>query len=1261
MITLVVIQTSWFKDFIKTKAEEIINQNINGNINIEEIQGNFFTHIEIKGITTTFNSGEPLLNLELIRLKYSPIFLIKGLIHIDEITFDHPHLYLSQRSDSSWNVIHFLKQKQAEKEDSTKTSFMPKLRFNSIKLIAGEFEINSTDTIIPKKIENLNIHLSGNYVSNNLNIDLKEFYFTSHRPDFKLNNLTFNFETNFSHYIIKDFNIVTALNHLHLDGNYEDDNNLNSDLSWPSIETKEFAFILPDFSIPGKPDFTLSSSVKNNTLQLDLGLRLNDESIHLNGKISDFSFTDIFSSILDLELTTKNLEPRKWLPDFSLPIILNSKIKIDGNGMKASTLPLKVSGNLNGSKWDDYLLQIADINISLKNKEIITDILMKGDFGGIKTEAFINLNGSEKPFNARFQSQDLALHKILPETLDSTSLSLMLNIEGKGIGSEDLSAYFTAKLNKSSIEYMDIDSLFLCGNFENQVLKIDSLTINNPSTNLYMKGKYEIGGSLYAKLNGDVKNTEAFNHYFDHTATWDKLDFSLTAAGQPDSLMLDLQGQSLLLKINPNLSINKLQFNINGLADSIVPNLKADISAFGIELSKHYVDTLTLNAKLEKSLWDAHVVSILPDDISIDLSSSGNLENKLEISLNSLNFNSSFSNLKLNQEPAIFFYSDSSAFIKNFKLSDSKYPDFALLMEGQYQKDNFQNLNLDIKNLNLELFSKLGFSERLMKGLANIDLSLGGEKEQITLKGNLSLNELEADPLAITEIVTDISYPGEILSLQSKILNKAGDTIKIDATTALFVSLSDSLLISWPKKINAKLQASKTQLSGFFMTLPGFDQPKALMTIDMEANGSLENPELKGYIDIINGEMPLAKYGINYKDIRLKLSLDGTKIKLDSLFTKHEGGTILAQGELAMDSSITSGRLKSSNLQINANNFYITKHHDHEIQINAKVSLKDFEKSPAFDGNIEVLRSSFNIPAILKLADGGIEQNEPLLIQSIKDRSMELEFEKENSIDDAKSKHRKLGFMDQLTGTLKLKIPRNSWIRSPDMQMELYGDIDIVKNSDIFELFGVLGVHRGFYTLYGKKLNILEGDFNFTGGEEFDPAINLKAEYIFRTPDRIKKKLKLLMSGKLSDPEFNFEIENENISEQDAMAYLLFGQTFDELSFSNQQGVNNNIPSKLITGMVSAQLSRTLGSTLGFDMVEIDAGDNWQNTTFMLGKYITNNLFVTYQKSFGQSGSDAISPEAITLEYELSRRLSFRLMQGEIQDSGVDIILKFEK
>jgi autotransporter translocation and assembly factor TamB len=106
--------------------------------------------------------------------------------------------------------------------------------------------------------------------------------------------------------------------------------------------------------------------------------------------------------------------------------------------------------------------------------------------------------------------------------------------------------------------------------------------------------------------------------------------------------------------------------------------------------------------------------------------------------------------------------------------------------------------------------------------------------------------------------------------------------------------------------------------------------------------------------------------------------------------------------------------------------------------------------------------------------------------------------------------------------------------------------------------------------------------------------------------------------------------------------------------------VTGNLPSAMLSGLISSQLTKTIGNTFDLDMVEIQAGDDWESVTFMVGKYITNDLFVTYQRGFGEGEDESLTPQKITLEYELTRNLSIRLLQGDVKDSGIDVILKFE-
>jgi autotransporter translocation and assembly factor TamB len=229
------------------------------------------------------------------------------------------------------------------------------------------------------------------------------------------------------------------------------------------------------------------------------------------------------------------------------------------------------------------------------------------------------------------------------------------------------------------------------------------------------------------------------------------------------------------------------------------------------------------------------------------------------------------------------------------------------------------------------------------------------------------------------------------------------------------------------------------------------------------------------------------------------------------------------------------------------------------------------------------------------------------------------------------------------------------------MNLELNGDFDVVKTGSYFEIFGTVGINRGNYIIYGKKLSIKEGAITFQGGENIDPEINLRAELVFKGTDKVNHTLELLVSDNFMDPTITFTLDNSGISETDAMAILVFGKTSEELALAGQGSMVSSLGAGKLSQMITSQLTKTLGSTFNLDLIEVASTDNWQSASFVVGKYITNDLFVTYQRGFGETEGDEITPRKITLEYKLNRLLFLQLQSGTSKSSGLDIILKFEK
>jgi translocation and assembly module TamB len=223
----------------------------------------------------------------------------------------------------------------------------------------------------------------------------------------------------------------------------------------------------------------------------------------------------------------------------------------------------------------------------------------------------------------------------------------------------------------------------------------------------------------------------------------------------------------------------------------------------------------------------------------------------------------------------------------------------------------------------------------------------------------------------------------------------------------------------------------------------------------------------------------------------------------------------------------------------------------------------------------------------------------------------------------------------------------------------------------MLSLFGAVNLVRGTYALYGKRFDIEKGYISFQGDVAASPQIELVAHHVFRrVTDQSergeKQTLEVKITGDLAKPTISFALENEQLDEKDALAYLLFGVSFDQLRPGEREGLSQGIGTGevlssaaqgLVTGLVAKQLEQTLGRSLNLDVIEFQSGQDISQSAVIVGKYLTNDLFLSFTQDFS-------SPEGrtVSLEYEIAKFLFLQAAHGgeENKKTGFDLIWKWE-
>src|SRR5207247_864157 len=96
-----------------------------------------------------------------------------------------------------------------------------------------------------------------------------------------------------------------------------------------------------------------------------------------------------------------------------------------------------------------------------------------------------------------------------------------------------------------------------------------------------------------------------------------------------------------------------------------------------------------------------------------------------------------------------------------------------------------------------------------------------------------------------------------------------------------------------------------------------------------------------------------------------------------------------------------------------------------------------------------------------------------------------------------------------------VSVNRNTWLRSRDMNIEMYTEepVRVHREADALALTGVVSTDRGEYTFLSKSFQIKRGSATFVGGPELNPTLQATGEYQVQLANRPNFNIRVLIGG----------------------------------------------------------------------------------------------------------------------------------------------------
>lgn len=1260
VLLLLLTQSAFVKDKVKERIIQVVENSLNLTLDIEELQGNFYNHLALKNIKLTSNDST-IVVLPLLQVNYDLWELTGRVIRIDSVLLDSPQVFLWQNNDSTWNIKSI--QKPKDKETSKiKKAFNFEIQAKHLGISNGSVSVASFLSLIPNITQNLNLVAQASYNKNETNIQLKTFEFETEEPTFVLNNLSGNYTTNKNGIQLDSLLFISGGSSIDLNALFESKENMSSIVNASRIDKDELAIFVPSFKLLCSPALKANFTTTNDSVFTHAELSYNNQSLKANIRIN--SLSDLMaknqSVSYSAELNFDNFILENWIETNTHNALILGDIQLQGSNLLNPDGYTTITADLQNSIYRDVLFDTLTFSGVYGKDSLNANLDIFTEFGNVQISGLLNDISDSLFYDAKIVSKNFNVTTFVPN-LKNTKVNGIIQAEGQISDPNKYVSDATLNLTNSSIYYIPIDALQAKVNMRGKDIYLDSLRLYVPGAFLEGNGDFNLDSLvLDTRVYAEITSMECVDSFVSLPIDFDSVTTNTRVAGHVNNLKISGDVEVFnATGYSVEAERADAQYLVELIPDSL--NVHVNTLVYSPQTGPIDWDTASIDLNYAKSLVDVVAHLNWRDTLTADLVSSITTSDTMELFVPKFEINTLLSNFYMPDTMKATIYEQEKLEIENFRIKDRNRDEFILSINGLISPTDSNKVHALIRELNLGQLNRFITAEDSLKGMFETEIDLSGSSENPRVKGFAHINNPEYGVYKLSSLESKFGFENQhaFAELTSSDMGKSFFASINAEVKAYFDSLK--FVYGVPSEFEGSVVFDSVDVSRSLAAFIPNDSLYGVLNGKVDASGYWDNPLFYGNVNVSDAKYVNRNLGIDYDNIKTSVIFDGNKIVLDTVLVRQKNGLISVNGEVEFDSTIIRGNITSSSLQLDADRFFLTQHRNYEILLDANTFIKTKNKKPEFGGKIKVLRSDVFLPALLSDGKTDIENDVPLLVKALSDPEDSLSLSKNIQKLVAEKEKKVGGFSDILTGRLNVEIPRNTWIKSDDMRIELSGDVEIVKTGPYFEIFGNIDIVRGHYILYGRKLNLTESQLIFQGGEKLDPTLNIAAEYIYRGSDKEKRYLELIITGEMSEPDITFLLDGTEITETDGVSILIFGATSDEIGYGGTNGLIGSVGSNAVASVVTSQLSRTIGTQFKLDMIEITATESWQSAAFVVGKYITNDIFVIYERGFGEVDGDEITPETITVEYELSENLFLRLQSGSSKDSGVDVILKFEQ
>jgi autotransporter translocation and assembly factor TamB len=566
-------------------------------------------------------------------------------------------------------------------------------------------------------------------------------------------------------------------------------------------------------------------------------------------------------------------------------------------------------------------------------------------------------------------------------------------------------------------------------------------------------------------------------------------------------------------------------------------------------------------------------------------------------------------------------------------------------LAGNVDYEERMNLSVKLSELIITPWAAL-FTLEPIEGMLSAQAQLQGnfQNPQIELQGDIK--RLKFKGMDFGDLETDLSYKEK--KLEVKNLGVKGIDWEYDLAGFLPMDLSfysvKQRILEQPQSFRLHVKGRRLELIRWF--IPDIEY----LTGDFDGNwiisGSLFHPQFDGKMTLTDASLKFAQLADPVERLSVEMRMKNENLILDKVSGFIERGESDGGGPLKKIWRVffKKRKLKGEVSGFGTINLQDINNIDYDLYfsgVKVPINYEYADLSAIADASVQITGKS---PPLVSAQ---------IILPELFYREPFTSSGSETSISPTYPEE---GLWDW---NLDISIPNNCWIINNDVNLELSGEVRVLREKGVLNILGDLETIRGKYFLYGTKFNIEKGSFVFDNIQKIDPKIDFLVSTTMRggtsglsggsnlLSTGTTNEIELTIKGTISEPEVQ---PPSGYSQEDIIELLALQRS---VSSVDSAGVGSLFQERVVKSLGGAYSSRLLenvaGQTLGVETFEIVPAWNEKlrltDAQITIGKYVSNKIYLRYTRSLSQS-----SGQETGVEYRLSKNL---LLEGHKDKLGL--------